>query len=183
MYKYAGLRNRHKGAMYLISPELMISGASFVHIPNAMDRVWDEELCRAVATAVTGFQDRRYAYSEIEEAAYVVKDYYEVENYNRRESFTMRSTYDYEADSFDVSCDLTEYRDGEKLYAAIYMEDVNMKMLKKLDRAVRAWHKTGELFWEGIFIHLVLLPEERKIEAEQPKQTAADSLDENNWPF
>lgn len=151
-------------SMYLESPHIIVSSDTqlrfvpYYEDENSANYVdhYDEKSKRWVCELGCGFRLRRDADEVLgEDLAALDKCYSKLGFADTvRESFSVAWTYNYDRDIFSCSYEITEYTCCRKRSAKFSVTRVGMKELDEIEKALRAWHATGEMIWEGIFIEL-----------------------------
>lgn len=135
------------------SYEYMLSSEEKMHLSSGCSPWFDETSRRWYYQLGCGFRyhrDARDCLAEAEdELAYC---YAQTPVLHLRQSFVERTTYNYEQDIFCASYELREYQDGQMCSILFYVEDVSLKTLDKIDLAVKEWHATGKMVWEGLIL-------------------------------
>ncbi len=148
-------------SVYCVSPRISVSANSQMRIRNIdtdteyLD-TYDEESGRWFCDLGCGFRYYRDAYDELRASAAIVDKYLsERRSCNViRESYAVAWTYNYNRGVFSCDYELTEYDAGRKRSIQFSVGSVSMKALDEIDKAIHAWHITGEMIWDILFINL-----------------------------
>lgn len=147
--------------MYLMRPKIMISSSKQMNIKHVYDAIgildrYDEVSSRWFCELGCGFRYHKDADDVLYESAEIASAFFaERENdTDVRESCAMVWTYDYEEGAFDCEYELSEYEENRVRSIQFAIGGRNQKNVEELDEAIRQWHITGQMVWEGVIIDL-----------------------------
>lgn len=142
-----------------LSYQIIISSEHESDVPPAETKVRDNQSCRWFASFGCGFRFYEDAYFALSEDREILSSFYQANcDCDRRESLTSVWPLDDKGEEYIVSCDLTEYFEGERGLAKLHISEANTQAIEKLTAAIKEWHITGGFTWEGLDVEVVPVP-------------------------
>ncbi len=159
MRKYHRNRKKDTPSAYCVSPNIMISASSQMRIRDFdvneeyLD-TYDEESGRWFCSLGCGFRDHKDSYDVLSESTAMINRFLSERRTNDivRESRAVAWTYHYDLGIFSCDYELTEYDLRRKRSTRFSVGSVNAKELEEIQKAIHAWHITGEMIWDILCI-------------------------------